>query len=276
MGATEGRSMTRIPSTVIKVLLLLLYAVPLLYLVLTSLKSNQDVVAHSASLIFVPSLDGYVSAFQQGILGAGLSTIVIAGLTTIVCLAIGLPTAYGLARSRSVAIPIALAVLIILQMIPQTATLIPLYQVLGSWGMLGSYPGLVVADAAMLLPFTIVLLRPFFAGVPPELEEAASMDGANRFVTFVRIVLPVVRNGIMTVGTLLFIMTGGEFIYAVSFLSNPQQYPLSATIAQQISQYGVDWPALMAIAVLASVPTLIVFAVGQRSLVRGLSLGAVK
>ncbi|QDZ16096.1 carbohydrate ABC transporter permease [Humibacter ginsenosidimutans] len=268
--------MKHLPSRIVTTVLLLAYAVPLLYLVLTSLKNNQDVVAHSASLIFVPSLQGYVSAFQQGILGAGLSTILIAGMTTVVCLVIGLPTAYGLARSRSILIPIGLSILIILQMIPQTATLIPLYQVLGSWGMLGSYLGLIVADAAMLLPFTIILLRPFFASVPLELEEAAAMDGATKLGTFARIVLPVVRNGVMTVGTLLFIMTGGEFIYAVSFLSNPQQYPLSATVAQQISQYGVDWPALMAIAVLASIPTLIVFAVGQRTLVRGLSLGAVK
>lgn len=268
--------MKHLPSRIVKTLLLLIYAVPLLYLVLTSLKPNQDVVAHSASLIFVPTLQGYVSAFQQGILSAALSTVLIAGMTTIVCLVIGLPTAYGLARSRTILIPIGLAVLIILQMIPQTSTLIPLYQVLGSWGLLGSYPGLVVADAAMLLPFTIVLLRPFFVSVPQELEEAAAMDGASRLGAFVRIVLPVVRNGVMTVGTLVFIITGGEFIYAVSFLSNPQQYPLSATVAQQISQYGVDWPALMAIAVLASIPTLIVFAVGQRTLVRGLSLGAVK
>jgi len=263
---------------VIRIILVLVYAVPLFWLILTSFKPNQDVIANSASLIFTPSFVAYESAFQQGIVGAAVSTVVIAGSTAVVCLLLGLPTAYGLAhaRSRWMLVPAALAILIILQMVPQTSTLIPLYEVLGRWGLLGSYPGLIAADVAMLLPFTVILLRPFFGGVPPELEEAAAVDGAGKFRTFARIVLPLVRNGVTTVGTLLFIMSSGEFIYAVSFLSDPQQYPLSATVAQQISQYGIDWSALMAVAVLASVPTLIVFALGQRSLVRGMSLGAVK
>jgi len=111
---------------------------------------------------------------------------------------------------------------------------------------------------------------------PEELEEAAALDGASRIRTFVWIVLPVVRNGVMTVAILVFILISGEFLYAVNFLTDPSQYPLSATVAQQVSQYGISWSTLMAIAVIASIPTLIVFAVGQRALVRGISLGAVK
>lgn len=268
--------MKRLVETFLGVTLLLTYAVPLFWLVITSIKPNHDVVSRSASLVFSPTLDGYTSAIEQGVLSAGLGTIIIAGSTMAGCLALGLPTAYGLAHARSRAIPSVLAVLIILQMVPQTSTLIPLYQVLGRWNLLGGIPGLVVANIAMMLPFTVILLRPFFISVPAELEEAAAMDGASRIETFIRIVIPVVRNGIVTVGLLVFILTSGEFIYAVSFLSDPRQYPLSATVAQQVSQYGINWSTLMAIAVIASVPTLIVFAVGQRTLVRGISLGAVK
>lgn len=266
----------RIVRLTLAVLLLLVYAVPLFWLLVTSVKPNQEVVTASASLIFTPTLDAYVSAIDQGVLSSGVSTIIIAATTMLGCLILGLPTAYGLAHSRAKIIPIFLAVLIILQMVPQTSTLIPLYQVLGQWGLLGDVPGLVVANVAMMLPFTVILLRPFFAGVPGELEEAAAMDGASRLVTFAWIVLPMVRNAIVTVGLLVFILTSGEFIYAVSFLTDPGKYPLSATVAQQVSQYGINWSTLMAIAVFACVPTLIVFAVGQRSLVRGISLGAVK
>ncbi len=268
--------MSRVLRALVGTAILLAYAGPLFWLVVTSVKPNQEVVARSASLWFTPTLDGYRSAFAQGVLGAGASTVVIAGATVAGCLLLGLPTAYALARTGSRLVPVALAVLIILQMMPQTATLIPLYQVLGAWGLLGGVPGLVVADVAMMLPFTVILLRPFFAAVPPELEEAAAIDGASRLRTFWWIVLPVVRNGVTTVGILVFILVSGEFIYAVSFLTDPQQYPLSATVAQQVSQYGINWSTLMAIAVVASVPTLVVFAVGQRTLVRGISLGAVK
>lgn len=268
--------MKRVIGAILGMALLLTYAVPLFWLVVTSIKPNHDVVSRSASLLFAPTLDAYASAVEQGVLGAGLSTIVIAGTTMLGCLILGLPSAYGLAHTRSRMVPAVLAVLIILQMVPQTSTLIPLYQVLGRWNLLGGIPGLVVANIAMMLPFTVILLRPFFIGVPTELEEAAAMDGASRIETFLRIVIPVVRNGIVTVGLLVFILTSGEFIYAVSFLSDPRQYPLSATVAQQVSQYGINWSTLMAIAVIASIPTLIVFAVGQRTLVRGISLGAVK
>ena len=268
--------MTRVVRTILGVGILLTYTVPLFWLVVTSIKPNQDVVARSASLVFTPTLEGYRSAIAQGVLGSAVSTILIAAMTVAGCLLLGLPTAYGLAQSRSRLVPVGLALLIILQMMPQTATLIPLYQVLGSWGLLGGMSGLVVADIAMMLPFTVILLRPFFAAVPPQLEEAAALDGASRIRTFVWIVLPVVRNGVMTVAILVFILISGEFLYAVNFLTDPSQYPLSATVAQQVSQYGISWSTLMAIAVIASIPTLIVFAVGQRALVRGISLGAVK
>jgi multiple sugar transport system permease protein len=256
--------------------LFLLYSMPVVWLVSTSLKTNEDVYAHPASFVFRPHLSAYTDAFHEGIGQAAMSTFVIAGSTTAMCLLLGVPAAFGIARSRTRWVPVVLAVLILLQMIPQTSTLIPLYHLLGRWNLLGSYPGLIICDAALLLPFSIVLLIPSFRAIPAELDEAASMDGATIFGRFFRIAVPSVRSAAITVATLVFILSSGEFLYAISFLSDPSQYPMTATISQQIATYGINWPGLMAVSALASIPALVIFLAGQRSIVRGLTLGAVK
>ena len=268
--------MRSLPRRLVVLTLFLGYALPVYWLLATSLKSTQDIFAHPAALAFRPSLSAYATVLGQGIGHAALSTFIVAGGTTAACLLLALPAAYGLSRSVSMLVPALLALLIVLQMVPQTSTLIPLFRVLGQWGLLGGYSGLIVADTAMLLPFAVLVLRPFFRAVPREIEESAAVDGASAVAIFVRIVLPVTRNGATAVATLLFIITSGEFLYSISFLSDPGKYTLSATLALQVTQYGIDWPALMAASVMASVPAIAVFALGQRSVVRGLSAGTGK
>jgi len=171
---------------------------------------------------------------------------------------------------------VGLGLLIVLQMLPQTANVIPLYQVFGDWGLLDRRIGVIIADTALLTPFAVILMRPFFRSVPIELEEAASVDGASMIRTFWTVVLPVARNGAATTGTLVFLLAWGEFLYAVNFFLSPGTYPLSALLAQQVSAFGIDWPGLMALAVLTSIPVLIVYAVTYRLLRDGLTVGAVK
>lgn len=147
---------------------------------------------------------------------------------------------------------------------------------LGSWNLLDTTVGLILADAALMTPFAIILLCPFFRAVPSALEEAAAIDGASGLRTFGSIVLPIARNGVATTATLVFLITWGKFIYAVNFLLSPGRYPLSAALAQQVSAYGVDWPGLMALSVVTSIPILILFGLTYRLLKEGLTLGAVK
>ena len=113
---------------------------------------------------------------------------------------------------------------------------------------------------------------PYRSGVEP----SASIDGANLFRTFWSVALPVARNGLFTVGTLIFLLAWGEFLYAVNFFLAPGRYPLSALLAQQVSAFGIDWPGLMALAVLTSIPILVVFSSTYRLLRDGLTVGAVK
>lgn len=261
-------------NTAVKALLTLMYGLPLLWILLTSFKTSSDVFA--SALVFRPVLDAYVNAVDGALFMALRQSLLIAAGTTALTLAIAIPAGYGLARTRGWITTIALGLLIVLQMLPQTANVIPLFAIFGAWGLLDSTFGVIVADTALLIPFAIILLRPFFRAVPPQLEEAASIDGATVLRSFFSVVLPVARNGVATTGTLVFLLSWGEFLYAVNFFLAPGTYPLSALLAQQVSAFGIDWPGLMALAVLSSIPVLIVYSITYRLLRDGLTVGAVK
>ncbi|MCL2653420.1 MAG: carbohydrate ABC transporter permease [Propionibacteriaceae bacterium] len=263
-------------NVLIKVLLSLMYGVPLLWIVLTSFKRSGDVFSTQASLFFHPTLESYTKAFTPALFIALKQSAFIAVGTTALVLAIAIPAAYGLARTSGWLPSLGLGLLIVLQMLPQTANVIPMFQVFGSWHILDSTWSVILADAALLTPFATLLLRPFFRAVPVSLEEAALIDGAGTMRTFWSIALPLARNGLATVGTLIFLLAWGEFLYAVNFFLTPNHYPLSALLAMQVSAFGINWAGLMALAVLTSIPILIVFLATYRLLRDGLTVGAVK
>ena len=261
---------------VVKALLTLLYGVPIVWIVLTSFKSRQDVFGTQSTFIFRPVTTAYVEAIDGALFTALRQSVLIATGTTVLALLVAVPAAYGLARTTGRLTSFGLGLLIVLQMMPQTAIVIPMFQIFGTWSLLDKTFGVILADTALLIPFATLLLRPFFRAVPPELEEAGAIDGASVLRTFVSIVLPVARNGLFTVGTLVFLLSWGEFLYSVNFFLSPGGYPLSALLAQQVSAFGINWPGLMALAVLTSIPILIVFVSTYRLLRDGLTVGAVK
>jgi multiple sugar transport system permease protein len=255
--------------------LIVLYGLPFIWLVATSLKSDTAIFAHTG-LIFEPTLDAYRNVVNSALLQSCVNSAVIAAGTTMLTLTLATPAAYALARLRGALVNIGLAVAILLQITPQPASLIPLYRVLGGWDLLGSPLGVILADSALLLPFCILIIRPFFLSVPHEIEEAGLVDGASRWRVFLQIVLPITLNGIATGATIIFFIAWGEFLYAITFLANPAQYPISVLIAGQIGMYGIRWSNMMAIAVTASVPILAIYAFTHRLLRDGLALGSVR
>jgi multiple sugar transport system permease protein len=265
--------------SVLRVILGLVYLLPLIWIVLTSLKSSDQVLRDPNALIFTPTIATYQSVIGSG-LGAILTSVQIAVCVTAVVLLVGVPAAFALARRISPTwnrvIAVILAALLVLQMVPQPMTVIPLYSVLASWHLLGTLPGLILADIALLLPFAIMLLRPFVLAIPTALYEAAEIDGASPWQSFRRITVPMLSNGIVTVLSVVFISAWGEFVYAINFLPQGTTLPVSGLLAQQNSAYSSNWNGLMALAVLTSLPLLIVFIFTQRRLINGLSLGAVK
>ncbi len=255
------------------------YLAPLLWIVLTAFKSDQEVRAQPNSLIFTPSF----ATFGDIVGTAGPSIVTsakIAVSVTVLVILVAVPAAYALGRrltarwSRISAT--LLGVFLVLQMVPQPMAVIPLYGILAQWRLVGNLGGLVVADVALLAPFAIMLMRPFVLAIPKEVYEAAEIDGASGFRTFRNIVVPMLPNGIATVGAIIFIISWGEFIYATTLMTDPANLPVSGLLAQQTSLYSVSWNKLMGLALLTSLPLLAVFVVAKRRLVEGLSVGSVK
>lgn len=270
---------TRAAFRVLAVALGLVYLLPLLWIVLTSFKTKQQVLADPNGLVFTPTLDTYATVIGDGI-GAIATSLQIGVGVTVITLLIAVPAAAALARRVSAGwnhvITVFLAALLVLQMVPQPMTVIPLYSVLASWKLLGTLAGVIIADIALLLPFAIMLLRPFALAIPGALYEAAELDGAGRWRTFRSLTVPMLGNGILTVVCIVFISAWGEFVYAINFLPQGVVLPVSGLLAQQNSTYSAEWNSLMALAVITSLPLLLLFVVSQRRLIAGLSLGAVK
>lgn len=264
---------------VFTVLLGLAYLIPLLWMVLTALKSDREVLSDPNSLLFTPSFDTIGEVLDL----AGSSVLTsaqVAVAVTVLVLVVAVPAAYALGRnvgSRWQRVSaLLLGAFLVLQMVPQPMAVIPLYGILADWHLVNSMWGLVLADVALLAPFAILLMRPFVLSIPGDVYEAAQIDGASTLRTFRSIVLPLLPNGIATVGAIVFIITWGEFIYATTLITNPGELPVSGLLAAQTSLYSVSWNRLMALALMTSLPLLLVFVLAKRRLVEGLSVGAVK
>ena len=266
---------TRLP-VVVMILLCIAYGAPLLSLVLTSVQGSGTLPTLSIQTLVHPSFSAYQAVFAAGAAQALLNSLIIATGVTVVVLVLGVTGAYWLGRTAPRASAIALLVLVFLQMIPQASSVIPLYRVLAAWGLIGSLGGVILTSSAALLPFAVLLFGPFFASVPRELYEAAAVDGAGQINQFLRITLPMVRNGIITVGLLTFMIAWGDFVYAINFLTDPNNYPASAVITEFLQPYKTDWPGLMAASLVTAAPIIVLFLVFQRKLASGLSAGAIK
>ena len=264
---------------VFTIVLGLVYLLPLLWIVLTAFKSDQDVLSEPNAVLFKPTTEAFSSVLDIAS-SSVVTSFKIAAATTLLVLVVAVPAAYALARKVSARWSAVSAVLLglflVLQMVPQPMAVIPLYGILAKWHLVGSMSGLVLADVALLAPFSLLLLRPFVLAIPREVYEAAQIDGASGLRTFFTIVVPLLVNGIATVGSIVFIITWGEFIYATTLMTDPDQLPVSGLLAQQTSLYSVSWNRLMGLALLTSLPLLAVFLVAKRRLVEGLSVGAVK
>lgn len=257
---------------------LVVYAVPLLLAVYTSFRPNEDVFLWTWSSLWHVTAGGYQAVFTS-LLRPLLNSVIIACSGAAIAIVLGAPGAYGLARMESVGFrrlaSALLGSMVLLQMVPQASAVIPIYGALVATHLANSLLGVILADAGMLLPFSILLLRPYFAAVPVVLEEASRIDGASSWSTYWRVVLPLTRNGLITVGVITFILLFGEFIYASTLLSSSSLYPLSVVLLLQVGQYETTWNHVLAVACVTALPVLVAFVFAQRHLREGIASGAI-
>lgn len=251
---------------------------PLLWLLSVSLKSPGELASITPHL--VPrhfAFSNYTDALdEQGLLRSALNSTIVAIGAMALTVVVALPAAYALGRFRTRLTPVALGWILVSQVFPVILIVIPLFMILRTLGLLNSLLGLMLVYLVWTLPFALWMLRGYVAALPADLEEAAAVDGANRLTVLVRIVFPLLRPGVVATAMFAFISAWNEFFFALVLLQGTSQ-TLPVTLARFVGSEGqISLGPLAAGSVLATIPSLVVFAILQRRLTSGLLAGAVK
>jgi multiple sugar transport system permease protein len=248
---------------------------PLYWLISTSMKDKVDAFAMPPVWFFAPNLESYETVVSAGFLDSYLNSFIVSVITTALAIVFGVASGYSLARNNSRAGNAMGLWIILSRMIPPMGVIIPFYMISRHMGWLDNYITTSLIYLTTTLPFVTWLIMGFVKGVPRELEEAAMIDGCTRTASLVRVVIPVIKPGIATCAIFTFMLSWNEYFYAL-IMTGKNTKPVSIAIQGFISSSGTDWGMLCAAGVLVVLPILVFTVFCQKSLVRGLTGGAVK
>ena len=243
--------------------------------ILTSLRPEAELT--SVGLPSALSFRSYAAAFEGRPFGRVLlNSAIVAGVTTVVCIALASTAAFALAKLELRAKNLLLAVALAVSMFPPIATVSPLYLALRELHLLDTLAGLVLPHTTFALPLALWVLAGFFRDIPDELYRAARVDGCTPFQAFHRVMLPVAMPGLATTAILVFIFSWNEFLYALTFTSSPERRTVPVAISLFAGEHAEPWGEIAAASVIATLPLLAFTLVFQRRIVSGLTRGAVK
>ncbi len=274
---TARHLVRRLALAAIAGLLLTVWAFPVLWGLMTSFKSERDVLAYPPVWLFEPTLANYREVIfgASSILPNLWSSLVVSVSATVLTMLFAVPSAYALARLRYPAKRASGFYILATQMLPPVGLIIPYYLALQKIGGLDTYSGLTAIYLTFSLPFAIWLMVSYFEDVPYEMEEAALLDRAGRYRTLWYVILPQVRGGIAVTTIFVFLNAWNEFMFAVVLGGNKVR-PVTVAMFNFISVEQTQWAKLAAGAMLAMAPVILIGIFAQRHIVKGLTVGAVK
>ncbi|RKS77953.1 multiple sugar transport system permease protein [Motilibacter peucedani] len=261
-------------STALAVLFLAVMLFPVYWMVNVSLQRSGSAVATPWFPEHV-SFHGYSTALHQQ--GRNLVTsLLVASGSVVFSLLLAAPAAYALAHFRVRFSNVFLFAILLSQMIPGIVVANALYTAYNDLGLLNSVPGLILADSTAGIPFAILIIRAFMGGIPRSVIEAARVDGAGHLRAFVSIVLPMSRNALITAALFTFLFAWADFLFALTLTTTESVRPVTLGLYSYIGTYVNDWSSVMATAVLASVPAIVLLVIAQKYVAAGTTGGAVK
>lgn len=271
-----------LPSRVVRIGFLALWLVislfPLYWIVVTSFKVPGDI--YSFPLAYWPeefSVVNYVSLFEKSQFGRYVvNSLVVATAAGTVATLISLLSAYVLARFEFRSKTAILMAFLVTQMIPAFIALGPLYLLMVQLKLVDTHFGLILVYIAVCIPFCTIMLRGFFANIPDALEEAAMIDGCSRLGALFRVIVPVMKPGIVAAFIFNFVNCWNELFLSVTLMNKDANKTIPTALNGFISSFNIDWGSMSAAAVLTILPTMVLFALASRYIVQGLTAGAVK
>ncbi|WP_104431643.1 ABC transporter permease subunit [Kineococcus xinjiangensis] len=226
-------------------------------------------------LPLTPTLDGYRSVLDEQLPFLGTSLVLGLG-TVLLTLLVSAPAGFALAKLRPRGARALTFTMLVAQMVPGIIMASGFYAIYLSLGVLNTLPGLILADSTIAVPFGVLLFTAFMRGIPDELIQAATIDGAGTLRTFVSVVLPVSRNAVVTVSLFAFLWAWSDFIFASTLDGGGRHQPITLGIYRYIGNNNQEWDAIMATAVVASVPAAVLLVLAQRYVAAGITAGSVK
>lgn len=256
----------------------LVIAFPLYWMVVVALTPFG--FSRSAGTSLVPpavTLDNFTSAiFERPMLRWLLNSTLVAATASLVSLLVGTTAGYALSRLRFRGATVALVLILISQMLPQTTLVIPLYSLFRDLGLLNSLTAVSIAHMSIVVPLAVWLTKGFFDSIPPDLESAARVDGCTRFGAFRRVALPLAAPGIAAIFIYAFVNSWHEFLFARTLASPPELWTASVGLASFQGESFSQFEPMMAASIVFALPVIVVFLLLQRQFVAGLTAGGVR
>ena len=277
MSRSRSRSRSRRwVKTTIGVLLTGVMLFPVYWMINVSFTRDQDMRKSPPDLFPVHgTLAGYRTVIDEQLPYLGTSLVIGLG-AVVLTVALSAPAGYALAKLRPRGGGVLSFVLLAAQMIPGIIMAMGFYAIYLQLGLLQSVPGLIVADSTLAVPFAVLIFTAFMTGIPGELLQAARTDGAGPLRTFWSIVLPICRNAVVTVSLFAFLWAWSDFVFASTLVNGGAHEPITLGIYHYIGNNNQEWNAIMATAVVASLPAAVILVLAQRYVAAGVTAGAVK
>jgi multiple sugar transport system permease protein len=261
---------------ILVVIIVLICILPYLWVVVNAIKPRIAMISKIPVDFFKPTLKNFKSAIETyDALRYLKNTAIIAIGNTIIAITIGIPAAYGFSRMKYRGKKYLLFYILATTMVPPITIAVPMYILFSKFGLIDNYLGIIMADATYNVVFVAWLMKGFFDELPPSLEESAKVDGCSQFKAFLFIAFPLVAPGIVTVSIFSFIFSWNDLIYSL-VLTGDNTRPLTVAIPQLVVKSGTLWGVLSSIALMQTVPIIVLTILALKNLVRGLTLGAVK
>lgn len=255
------------------VLFFVVFLFPLVWMIVSSFKTQVQITAMPPQWLFHPTLRNYIQVFTEQEFGWYMvNSLIIATAATVAGLLLGLPAAYSVARNKQHGLGFAI---LVARIVPGITFLIPWFILFSKLHLVDTLPALVLTHMLVTMPFIVWVMVPFFEGIPGELIEAARIDGCSEPSAFARIVLPISGPGIVTGSILAFLFSWNNFMFSI-ILTGAHTKTLPVAIFNFISYAEINWGGLMAAAVIITLPVMVLALLTQKYIVRGLTAGAVK
>lgn len=251
---------------------------PALWILFTSLKTETELLRYPITIVpEAPTLANYTRVFvDQPILLFMWNSVVVATLSTVLCIFVSALAAYAIVRLRIPGRNIVLSLLLAVSMFPLISLMVPLFQTMRSLGWLNTYPALIFPYAVLSMPVCTLVMASFFQDIPADLENAAMIDGCSRLGALWHVVVPLAAPGVFTAAILAFVNAWDEFLLALTLSSRVASRTLPVGITLYQGEFAFPWPIISAALIVAIVPICVIIAVFQERVVSGLTAGGVK